>query len=397
MVINEVESQGVADFVELFNTGAASVDLDGYVIRDDGGNSFTVPAGTTIAAGGFYAVDVPFGLGNNDAARLFAPADLGTPIDSYAWTAHAAQTYGRCPDGTGVMTETSSPTRGAANVCPPPPVPALAWPGRSTVSFADAVQVPGGNLSGLAYQPSGSTAPGVLWAVRNGPSTLYRLLYDGTKWTPDTANGWSAGKQLFYPTGFGIPDAEGVTLAGGDPSGVYVATERDDAFGGVSRPAVLRYDVSSAAATLNATKDWNLTGDLGGLPPNAGPEAVTWVPDDFLVSKGFRDEARAEPYNPANYPDHGAGLFFAGIENDGKLVAYALNQTTGASARVATIPSGFPAVMALDYEPESTHLWAVCDNTCNGRSATLDIAQAGADAGRFVVTNTYERPTVWAI
>ena len=69
----------------------------------------------------------------------------------------------------------------------------------------------------------------MLWAVRNNPSTLFRLLYDGTKWTPDTANGWSHGKQLRYPNGTGAPDAEGVTLAGGDPNGIYIATERNDA------------------------------------------------------------------------------------------------------------------------------------------------------------------------
>ena len=48
--------------------------------------------------------------------------------------------------------------------------------------------------------------------------------------------------------------------------------------------------------------------------------------------------------------------------------------------------------MDLEFEPETSHLWAVCDDTCNGRSATLDIAQTGANAGKFVVTNTYERP-----
>lgn len=48
--------------------------------------------------------------------------------------------------------------------------------------------------------------------------------------------------------------------------------------------------------------------------------------------------------------------------------------------------------MDLEFEPETSHLWAVCDDTCNGRSATLDIAPSGANAGRFVVTNTFERP-----
>lgn len=60
---------------------------------------------------------------------------------------------------------------------------------------------------------------------------------------------------------------------------------------------------------------------------------------------------------------------------------------------MATIASGFTGVMGLELEAETGHLWAVCDDTCNGRSATLDIAQTGVNAGKFVVTNVYARPT----
>ena len=44
--------------------------------------------------------------------------------------------------------------------------------------------------------------------------------------------------------------------------------------------------------------------------------------------------------------------------------------------------------MELEYEPETTHLWALCDDNCNGRSVTLDIAPNG----KFAVTKTYARP-----
>jgi hypothetical protein len=395
VVINEVESDdpAVADFVELMNTGAAPVDLGGYVVKDsDDGHAFTIPSPTLVAANGYYVADVDsgpggFGLGSGDSARLFAPADLVTPVDSYSWASHAAATYGRCPNGTGPLTSTSGATRGAANDCP---VAASAWPGSPAISNADAANVFGGNLSGLAYQPSGSGATGVLWAVRNGPSTLYRLIYDGSKWTPDTANGWGAGKTLVYPDGAGVPDAEGVTLAGGDANGIYVSVERNDSGGqaNTSRPAVLRYDTSSAGATLTATKEFNLTADIPGLGANAGLEAVTWVPDDQLVGKGFFDENAGAKYDPATYANHGAGLFFAGVEQDGKILAYALNQQTGSFVRVATIASGFPKLMELTYEPETKQLWAICDDSCNGRTAKLDVSPTG----RFAVTKTFERP-----
>ena len=59
----------------------------------------------------------------------------------------------------------------------------------------------GDDLSGLAYQPSGTSAPGVLWAVDNGSLTLFRLVWNGTIWAPDTANGWTTGKILRFPGG----------------------------------------------------------------------------------------------------------------------------------------------------------------------------------------------------
>ena len=139
---------------------------------------------------------------------------------------------------------------GALAAAASPASAATAWPGSSAVSTADDSDVFGRNLSGLAYRPSGSSAPGVLWAVRNSPSTLYRLVHDGTKWTPDTANGWAAGKTLVFPNGGGVPDAEGVTLAGGDANGIYVSIERNDSgpAADISRPAVLRYDITPRVA-----------------------------------------------------------------------------------------------------------------------------------------------------
>ena len=155
----------------------------------------------------------------SDSARLFAPARPRHLVDSYSWTSHARRDLRPLPrrHRPDDVDQQPHPRRGERlSGAPASPRPGRAA-ARSRSPTASACSAP--NLSGLAYQPSGSGAPGVLWAVRNGPSTLYRLVYDGTKWTPDTANGWSAGKQLRYADGAGAPDAEGVTLAGGDPNG----------------------------------------------------------------------------------------------------------------------------------------------------------------------------------
>jgi Ca2+-binding RTX toxin-like protein len=185
-----------------------------------------------------------------------------------------------------------------------------------------------------------------------------------------------------------------VTLTGaGTSGGVFVSTERDNNVGGVSRPEILRFDPSTEGTSLNATMEWNLTSDLPAVGANLGLEALSWIPDAYLTSQGFIDEHTGMLYDPAAYPDHGDGLFFAGLEGNGTIYAYALNQVTGDYTRIATIASGFPTIMGLEYEPETHHLWAACDNSCNGEMTTLDIDTIpGATQGRFVVTHTYERP-----
>jgi hypothetical protein len=48
--------------------------------------------------------------------------------------------------------------------------------------------------------------------------------------------------------------------------------------------------------------------------PNEGFEALTWVPDQFLTSRGFIDQSTNALYDPKVYVNHGNGLFFAGYE-----------------------------------------------------------------------------------
>jgi hypothetical protein len=114
-------------------------------------------------------------------------------VDSHTWTAHAAITYGRCPNGSGAFVEQSASTKGAANACGGAggtgggaagaggtgggaagvggSVATLPWPGDDAVVTVDAMNQFASNLSGLSYQPATATSPAVLWAVLNGPGT----------------------------------------------------------------------------------------------------------------------------------------------------------------------------------------------------------------------------------
>lgn len=124
VVINEVESDDPAggdDWIELFNTGTAPVDVSGFILRDNqDGNAGVIPAGTVIPAGGYWvATQALFGFGlgqNGEQARLFLP-DGVTLVDGTEWGAHAAATWARCPNGVGEFGASLIASPGSANIC----------------------------------------------------------------------------------------------------------------------------------------------------------------------------------------------------------------------------------------------------------------------------------------
>jgi hypothetical protein len=268
------------------------------------------------------------------------------------------------------------------------------WPGANEVTTVDVANTFGTNLSGLAYQPA-SSEPAVMWGVRNGPSTLFSLTFDGANWVPVGANDWNKGKSLRFPDGSGDPDSEGVTKAEWDSSAVYVSTERDNLAGGKSRLSVLRFDADAAGTTLTATNEWNLTADLPPVGANLGLEALTWIPDSFLVSGQFIDESTGQPYDPQGYPDHGTGVFIVGLEANGMLYAYVLDHATGGYHRIATFASGHVAVMDVQFDRDVGYLWSVCDDTCGNKTGvlTLDTTTASPTLGKFRVVRIFDRPS----
>lgn len=454
VVINEVESNGgvPGDWVELYNAGTAAADISGWKFKDNDDTHafYVIPAGTMLAPGAYYMLEEAqfgFGLGGADSARLWDA--LGNPIDSYSWSAHAALTYGRCPNGAGPLGATAS-TKAAANDCGTGTggsggtssggsgaagaagsggtsggaggtssgaggvsggsagnagaggsagagVSLQAWPGTDAVVTVDEANYFGTNLSGLNYQPAvpATGAAAVLWAVQNSPSKLFRLLFNGVSWVPDTENGWGSGKLLHYTTGTGAPDTEGVSKADWAGSSVYVSTERDNNNNSVSRLSILRFDSSGLAGELTALNDWNLTADLPVVGANLGLEAITFVPDAALVAGGFFDEATHTKYDPAVYPNHAGGLFFVGVEGNGFIYAYALDHATSSFVRVATFSSGQSGVMDLAYDREHDYLWSYHDNGFNNKATVfrLDTAPLSPTAGRFQINRLFDHPS----
>lgn len=119
-----------ADWLELYHTGAGPMDLSGYKV---GGltNGFTgtnnvLPAGTTIAAGGFLVIYYNhFSLGTpvfNDGIKSDGSMAIWNPsgvlIDSVDWNegaSPAGATYDRIPDGGATWQTTAPPTPGKPN------------------------------------------------------------------------------------------------------------------------------------------------------------------------------------------------------------------------------------------------------------------------------------------
>ena len=176
---------------------------------------------------------------------------------------------------------------------------------------------------------------------------------------------------------------------------VYVASERDNTNSGTSRNSLLLFDVSGTSTTIAATREWNLTSDLPTVGANLGIEAVTFVPDAFLVAHGFYDEHLGATYDPAAYPNHQGGLFFVGVEANGMIYVYALDHVAGTAVRIASFSSGQPAIMGLELDREVGYLWAACDNGCNGQLGILRIEEnpLSPQRGRFQVRRAFDRPT----
>lgn len=267
------------------------------------------------------------------------------------------------------------------------------WPGANMVAVADAEDVFGTDLSGLVLQPADGTSPSVLWGVHNRSGKLYRLTWNGTLFSPVTTDGWRTGKRMRYPGGDGQPDCEGVTMADWASGAVYVAAERDDDSNTTSRLSILRYETASTATALTATHEWNLTADLPAVDANKGLEGIAWVPDSFLVARGFFDEAAGKTYVPAEHPNHGTGLFFVGVEADGRIHGYALDHTAMTFRRVASIAAPQEATMDLFFDRDVGTLWSWCDDTCGNRVVLLDIdSRAGSPThGRFVPRRGFNR------
>ncbi|MFF2818247.1 lamin tail domain-containing protein [Kitasatospora cineracea] len=433
--INEVSSDG-SDTVELYNGGTSAVSIGSwkYVDSDTAHSAASIsssaPSATSIPAGGYVTFGSTIGLGGSDS--LFLLDGSGNTIDSVSWAASGASPSDeRC--ATGFQTSASA-TFGAVNSCAgstpgggtgggttgrllggggaltsgcTPEAPSgtgsapsgtRSWPGGLDVTIADNVCAfttstgpEGRDVSGLAFDPAN---PSVLWAAKN-KNWLYKLVKSNGKWVPDAT--WSAtGKQIRFAGGTGQPDSEGLTVGGNGH--LYVTSERDNANNTVPKDTVMEFDPAATGSILTPLHQWDMTAQFPQLntgskdDANLGFEGVGYVPDSWLTANGWTDPLTGAAYDPAHYPLHGAGLFFAGLEYDGTLHVYGLN-SDGSFTTFGTVSTGKPGVMDVTFDAGTQRIVATCDNTCGETHTFLKVNASGA----IVPDVTYTNPAVMPV
>ncbi|MBJ7002643.1 lamin tail domain-containing protein [Streptomyces sp. CRPSP2-6A1] len=431
--INEVTSDG-ADTVELYNGGSSAVSIGSwkYVDSDTGHSAASVssssPSTTSIPAGGYATFASTLGLGDNDS--VFLTDGNGNTVDSVTWaTGGAKPSDERCANGTGDFRTATTATLGGANSCSgsgggtgggqllggggsltsgctpeaptgtaSTPAGTSAWPGGLDVTIADNVCAfttstgpEGRDVSGLAFDPAN---PSVLWAAKN-KNWLFKLVKSNGKWIPDAS--WSAtGKQIRFLGGSGEPDSEGLTV--GANGHLYVTSERDNTKNTVPKDTIMEFDPTAGGSTLTPIHQWDMTSQFPQLDTgskddaNLGFEGVAYVPDSWLTANGWVDPLTGAAYNPANYPLHGSGLFFAGLEWDGTLHAYGLN-SDGTFTTFGAISTGKASVVDVTFDAGTQRIVATCDNACGETHTFLKVNAAGA----IVPDVTYTNPAVMPV
>ncbi|MGW0938332.1 lamin tail domain-containing protein [Streptomyces sp. NPDC002666] len=433
--INEVSSNG-SDTVELYNGGTSAISVAGWKYVDGDTShapasvSSSAPSATSIPAGGYLTFDSTIGLGDNDS--VFLVDGSGNSIDSATWATDGAKpSYERCTDGIARFRTAVTATPGTHNSCSgstggdgggdpeagellggggsltsgctpeaptgtgSAPSSVLPWPGGPDVTIADNVcafttstGAEGRDLSGLAFDPA---HPSVLWAAKN-KNWLYKLVKSNGKWIPDAT--WSAtGKQIRFTGGSGEPDSEGLTVGGNGH--IYVTSERDNADNNTPKDTIMEFDPASTGSTLSPIHQWDMTAQFPQLDTgskddaNLGFEGVAYVPDSWLTASGWTDPRTGTAYDPARYPLHGSGLFFAGLEWDGSLHVYGLN-SDGTYTTFGSIPTGKASVMDVTFDSGTQRLVATCDNTCGETHTFMKVNTSGT----LVPDVTYTAPAV---
>lgn len=187
VVINELfpkPSDEVSEWIEVYNTGPATVRLEGWRLENAAGDrkTFVIPPGSEIPAGGyltFFQSQTGISLFNEgDSVSLRNTENTEVDSQGYPSTLGYNTSMGRSIDGAGLWTVCSTHTYNQPNNCPPPPPTATPIPtplpslsATPTITPSDTVAItPSANPFPEAIVTTPSPAAVVLSTVPTAPS-----------------------------------------------------------------------------------------------------------------------------------------------------------------------------------------------------------------------------------
>lgn len=191
------ESGDTDDWIELYNTGTANVDLGGMYLGDSVGNStqYTIPVGTVVPAGGTLVLwadgDTDDGAGHLDfklsgageyvglfdsLARYNAPIDavyFGPQVPDVSW--------GRFPDGGSEWHAMDTPTPGSPNRLSPPRFLRVtrtpSWPGSGEgVTVTAAITAGSPIVAATVWVDAGGGFQAMPMVAADGSGTSWQLV-----------------------------------------------------------------------------------------------------------------------------------------------------------------------------------------------------------------------------
>ena len=292
--------------------------LCGCGIPDDDGDSDTIPDCLDICDGFDDGADA-----DGDLVPDGCDADLYPCDDVYDCDDGLDCTEDRCDDG----------------LCRTSPAGLCDWPAEGPLEAVNLTGLEGeepngfqSNLSGAAWNPVSRT----LWVASNGgPARI---------WTIDLSDP----EQPFIPEEVGIPaqwgylndfrDLEALTFVDFEErSTLYTLAENDN--------SITRWDMSTHAIAA-AEQVWDLW-EL--LPPPSGywgSEALTFVPDAYLVAQGFTDSAGELAQSAGGL----GGLMLVGHQSGGRVFALDLDVVSGDAALVGEYSTTQDEVAGLEFD-----------------------------------------------
>lgn len=298
LVINEIAWAGSAasandEWIELYNPGAAVVDLSGWKIRDDGADAYTFTAGASIAAGGYFLIEDS----ENSVSNLTADAIYNMSL------ANAGDTI-QIVDGAGTVIDTVNGSGGA-------------WYAGSSANFSSMERIAAGDqASSFAASTGGSGALNASGgAIIGTPHVANSGTGGGQVGSAEVKMNWSAASA-------NIGDTVQLKIAANNLSDLF------------SYGLVLTYDSTKLQYVDASAGNFLSAGGTVGTSFQKGLEAG---------QAGRLQVAEARTIDPK-----------VGVTGSGELVIVNFKVLAGPTANVAFAPESFLSSPVADLHPTMT-------------------------------------------